>query len=612
MFIKKSIQLGTTLLAIGTPMTMVLSCGKVEDNSKKFDSYNRSEISAQQLADEKAAGDVSNTEISLAVGSDDVSLFQSIVAEFNKLGKGKINTTINGWSGSPKDSLSTVAGTGAIPTVFINDLNVQPIVRKQGLYAKPIVLDDFLGTTNKDLYNTKDTDVDFSESKINADHLRLYQNSSQTSFGLPIGFGSSSLIVNAKMLDKDIATPQIDIDYDIYDYVPTTERTTNLEKVWGVKRVGETSTKVQSMRDIEAYIQKAGNSNEVENGDWLGKGPGSMFQRIYSVGFSILTNHGQKTTSAAIMPFKENLINFGILATSGQKVLDNENVMQQDLFETELSKINNSQESKLLDYYWKSITGYMSTGNDNQPGFITTDYLNRNVGQGEAEPFTHGQALFQFNPKWAARWAETGWSSNTATDRKNNKFFNSTTNPNGVWTPSKNPLVDGEMQILAAPYTDVNTATALSIANNAGVKETLVAKRFLKFILQRHTDVSFVDKGVTVTKSIGDSLVNKFIASFEHLNNAQKDEASEFEQAWFGVGKNDQNASSVTYEGVGGTVWKMADTNFMSIVEGQLIPKLQSFHGTKAVSPNMWTYEEYKTLMAEFAKKYFEQKEMVD
>lgn len=611
---KKIKTLLVSSLAIGSiaaPVAAVVSCGSTAGSSKTI---TKADV-LKQVADETAiAESAKNTEINVQIRSEDYSIYTEIAKKFNALGKGKVKITT--LTSGPADALQTESASGSIPTIFINDLNSNALIQQKGLYAKPIMLDDFLGEANKALYDVREGEASIASADINAAQKAILTRADGVQYGTPLGYGARALMTNTRLFRLAGFGVQADgtlaKDLKIDDYAPMDAPVSGATDTtaFGVKKLTGAGHEVvaHTWADVQSYINKAGDlaSAADDANHWLGHGAGSMFQRIYSLGQSLKDQApSNMLASVAIMPLKENLINFGLFASSTEGALDANKTLTIENFKSKLFPGGHAS-STLSNYLWDSFGGYMYATGANT-GYMTSDRITGDSTKGEVEPFANQQSIFNFNAKWAARSANDGWD-NTGTAHK------ALTQDTSIASKG-NAAKDGDMKIMSAPYSDISVADNMSIALTASTAETLIAKRFIRFIYQtdKASEITYREAGSTadITQTMGEAISKKFVSAIAPINKVQQahSEPSDSDKvnspSWYTTGLKDGHTSSDAVNGVAGQAWFQVGGNaYWTLFENQYRPVMQKYYGTTNSQDSKWTKDKFATLITDAYKLY--------
>ncbi|TCG10547.1 hypothetical protein, partial [Mycoplasma marinum] len=597
---KKKKILSTTafsLLAISMPIA-VTSCGFGKKDEKVQTSK---EVGKQFDQEMKVAGEADKKEIKVGVRTSEFGVYQKLAAEFNKYGKGKIKIEPLA-EDSFKDLYDTKAAANAMPTVFVNDSNSMSVITNKHKWATGLKIEDFLGNKNKDLYDVAQKEQSFELKDINKSHLNANSDSRNMVYGVPVGYGTKGLVMNSTMIDGA---------KEIKSFVPYAKGgksdTLDVEYKGGKKTFGKCG-----VNEIQKYISEAGDktaaSSEIvkahgEASAWLGYGPGNTIQRIYSVARSCLSN-GALNANVMALALKEGFANFGILASAGivvdgQKIYDTKKKMLSTKVFNKVAK-DDKLNSALSDYLWTSFGGYM-TGS--AASIINSNYLTKEPKQGEVEPFFNKQTLFTWNAKWAARMANEQW------DKKGN---NNAWKKPGTTYESNKGFLDGQIKVLSSPYGEV-TGDSIAISNKASAVERLVAKRWIKFIMQNSKDfiVPKFKEGKTtyINQAPGQLITSKVVSAFEPTRLKQKslitNSEKPYKDAWFNYGNNEKHTSSDEYNGINGQVWKITDSNNLSgLFEPALIDSMQSYYDASSQNKKAWTRTQFNNKLNDVARKY--------
>ncbi len=599
-------KLKLTSLAIGITVfaapAIVTSCGF---RKKKIKMQTAEEISAQVAEEQAVKNQANKTKIKVGVRVSELDVYQHLAEKFNKYNKGQVE--ILGTDGSSfKDLYDTKAASNQMPTVFVNDSNSMSVITNEHKWAGGINVEDFLGTKNAELYNIDKSEKSYKKTDINSSHLNANSDSRSIAYGLPVGYGTKGLVINTTMIDST---------KHIHSFVPSKQGGKAQLKEVDYGNGQQNDFGEATIENIQKYLSEAGDKTAAsshvvqsdENSDWLGYGPGNVIQRIYSIALSTLK---QEAIDAGVMAMalKEGFANFGILASSGVKLADGSKIynQQKKMLETkDFNKIMSGDHfnKDLSDYLWNSIGGYMTGA---PAGIINSDYLTKEAKQGEVEPFFNKQTLFTWNAKWAAKMANDQWAKPLG------NMDHSWKDPNVNYEDGKG-YSSKQIQVLSSPYGEV-TGDSISINIKAKPEERLVAKRWMKFLLQ--TDSQFevgpikIGKKPEIKKSspaelISLTTVSSLIPAKEkQLNNISNDEHS-WKDAWFHYGDNNKHVSSDPYNGIDGQVWKITDSNNLSgIFEPYLRDTLQTYYNANSAGKNTWTRQQFNDKLDEVLKQY--------
>ena len=365
---KKTILTLGTIGTIAAPIAAVISCGpEVKDSAAELENVTLDSL-AGELAAEKELGNASDSEtITMTVRSDEEERYQKIVDKFNSLHKGTVTLRTTKSQGDP--DYSGEAARGDLSDIFIANMGTMLKV-KRGNWGRALDINSIFAEENRSVYDVEPAaqqplTVEAGKkpaSLFDKDHLKLNSNKNGVAFALPQGFGSNAVLMNTTMLDPNKTV--------IHDYVPTKTQdihshdTTELTGIKELSGPAHTFTK-KSGETVAEFVQrylfeggKSSNATEHIQGaaDWLGHGPGSLYQRIYSASRSLMYTR-MKSAGVYALSLKESMCDFALFASAGiNGLVDSDGVMTKEAFSKALKDPVSLQ--KLKDYYYAAILGY--------------------------------------------------------------------------------------------------------------------------------------------------------------------------------------------------------------------------------------------------------------
>ena len=464
-------------LCVTSPIAILgISCGGISQG-EDLTHTQKKDIQGIQLEEEKkVVENAKDTKIKVAVRASDLNVYKGLADKFNSFDKGKVEI-----ESLPEldmiEALQTKEATGSLPQAFLVDMSTMGEIVEKSVFAKPIILEEFMKEENKDLYNVEDNQSSYKLSDFEESAVKFSSNKNGIQYAAPLGYSSTGIILNDAMLDHE---------KEIHSYVPInmTDAETDDERATGTTLLKDQNGQPISygkatIENIQKYIDGAGISTNIPdpNQNWLGHGIGNLFQRIYSVGRSAMKGDNP---SATIMPWKEMYQWFPLWATSqeNKSVLQN-NVITKENFRKMLTKDKKATE-ELARYFWNAFGGY-TYKNANYGGFVSSDSINPSNAQGEAEPFMEKRALLLVIAKWAENFVDSNWSKNVGPMN----FQNFTDDDKSHFNDNEG-VSSGQIKVLSLPYSPVSVADAMGISHTASPVETLVAKRFIKFLFNNN------------------------------------------------------------------------------------------------------------------------------
>lgn len=320
--------------------------------------------------------------------------------------------------GDQKASYALWGATG-MPDITLADPGVATFEKKQGgKWFHPIVPVEFLGNKNNDKYkmfedqrgiNFSSEGEDISKNGFFESAFSPYKNGVKTAQGhdqlvaLPYQYGPSVISLNKLFLDQ---TKTIKI------YLPS---------IGGVKMVYDTNIKA-TPKNIKQFIADSANKDNslkvIKDSEgktikgWSGYGPGNMYQRIASIGQSIISDLAK---SKGVYGWAKDIgLVFEIIASSpkekdvkGDIIQDgivNDDVIQQ-IF-TEGGYIDEFAKQYIYDNYlgyFKDASGYAA------PPVVKSQ-------NGEAEMMRDQQAMILLGKKWSKGFFTKQWKGSKSVE----------------------------------------------------------------------------------------------------------------------------------------------------------------------------------------------------
>lgn len=634
---KTILTLGTVAAALA-PLAAVISCGGSSSSSSTpeadkvtMDSVRKQ--TEQELAFAKTNGStVDGTSLTLKVRALDEPMWQAVATKFNAHHKGTIQIS-NSTFASPSliGDFSTAAGSNSLADLNVADMNSISYAKQNGVWFDGFDLEGVSKEENKTTYDVFDGQTSFGKDKLMSSHITINSNKNGVAFAYPLGYATKGLGLNSTMITDTNAT--------IHSYAPLDAVVAGQNDSTGIglddlgtdfpritaEQIADGDTSEQKVAKniayMSRYIKDAGNAHSILNTDaikaahpnWLGFGPGNMYQRIYSAAQSMMSA-GAHAGGVYAMAFKELISSFDLIATAPiDGLYDFENrVLKKQAFNT-LGIQNKAMNPKLAKYLWQAYGGYMFNPQGGYTAFMTSDGINKKQGDesGEAEPFMNKRNMFQFNAPWALNMGDRGWSANPRTNSDLND------NPSyvkaGVTYENNKGYSSGQIHILGAPYGAIAGADSLVMAKGLSTAKRIVAKRFFKYInnAANSEKVSFnIDKDFTFSNvTIGEAISWNFVSSNKDVQQAQKTAKAGEQGGWFEIGQKADGTSSDKYPndtaGVAGTVWKNTDQDFFTIYETKAFKLLQEHYNTKPESVAKWSFNQFQGKFNQIASQYY-------
>lgn len=605
-----------SVVSVAAPVALAISCGGGgSGTSNPYGNYSALELTNPLIANQdenerNVAEAAKDTTIKVGVRQSEKAVYDAIAKKFNSYNNGKVDII-------PIDEANyeTMGATGNLPTVFFIGSSSDAIQKNK--WIKPIDIDSFT-KENPDLYNVDNSgkEVNFDEAHINQGHLRLVSNDHGVNFALPTGYTSNGIMMNWEVVDTT---------KKIHSYAPGSNDSfirsiseTPFSLAQGANGVGECS-----YDGIQTYLSGAGiapgatKDNSTPDGNWLGYGPGNVLQRIYSVGKSCQFTG----LDMPITVVKERMIDPALWAATGVSIDGKDwydtatNTISEDVFVKALNPSN--VDDRLEKYLWNSIIGYF-----NPTGFVTAFKASGDPAtSGEVEPVYRKQAMFNFNAKWAYKMIEGSWTNDEGhlKQKLHDDFHKDVT-----WAQSGHAASSGQLAVFSSPY-DRAAGDSFAINRNADDAQTLVAKRFLKFINQIDDSYAMdysepVEGGdpLPVHKTPGMAITYKMTASVNMVQDKQFEAATtgftpdqgidptheeiarKSSGAWFNTGKAG-NQESAIYNGVGGTVWAKFGPYWNLLDKPFMIDMQGIFNNTNTTGT---TYQQYTDKFQSIARNF--------
>ena len=647
---KKKIWLSIgTIGTIAAPIAAVVSCGpEVKDGKAELEKVTIDSV-AGELAQEKGL-DTAGQTIKLAVRSDELTRYQTIVDKFNTLGKGTVTLVSVTSANDPGVDYAQMAATGDLPDVFIANMETMLTI-KRGNWARALDINAVFGEENRSTYDVEEATkqplvIPAGKKPIDLfdkDHISLNSNKNGVAFAFPQGFGSQGLMLNTTMLDDNVN--------EIHDYVPLKQRDTSITspsnvaeqlRTVGIKELTGAShtftrNNGESSADfVQRYIYEAGKATNTEETftdamPWLGSGPGSVYQRIYSAAQSLMRSEA-KNLGMFALSLKDSICDYSLFASAGVQNFTNDNgVLTGARFDETLK--TKSTLDKFKNYYYAAIGGYAVPGMGTRATAIMPyTYVSKGRGSawGEHHGFHSKQSMFLYTPRWGLDYVEKRWDKKykwnagagmgiPIDDNGQDAPWIRSIKPTAPTFENYGGIKSGQIATISSPYSSVTAADSWAISKTiTSPAKRLLAKRLVKWLYTSTDKVYKVKVGngfewratgqPTEARTIPEAMDAKISSSFAPVAAAQVAH-HDVPQGYAKVGvKDDAGTSSDVYKGVGGKIWRKFDDTFWTAWTDKFFNTMDDWYDTERNKTNRWTQSEFNSTFDSAINEYFKQR----